>query len=65
MTGAYAKSQLVLGALLIAVGVAMVATAVAGGGGPLSLGAVVGGSFATLGAARIWLARERPAGSRR
>lgn len=51
-----------LGGLLVAVGLAMVATTVAGGGGALSLGVVVGGSFATLGAARIWLARERPQG---
>jgi multisubunit Na+/H+ antiporter MnhG subunit len=50
-------SQRVLGALLCVVGVAMVVSTLARGGGPLALGVVVGVLFAALGAARVWLAR--------
>jgi hypothetical protein len=63
--GAYSVSQFVLSALLCGVGVAMVATTLARGGGPLALGVVVGVLFAALGAARIWLARgTRPEAER-
>jgi hypothetical protein len=55
--GAYGGSQRVLGALLCVVGIVMVVTTLARGGGPLALGVVVGVLFAALGAARIWLAR--------
>ncbi|MEX1141738.1 MAG: hypothetical protein WD993_05005 [Thermoleophilaceae bacterium] len=65
MRTVYSKSQLALGGLLVGVGLAMLATAVAGGGGPLSLGVIVGGSFAAFGAARIWLARQRTAEAER
>jgi hypothetical protein len=40
-------------------GVAMVIAALAGGGGPLALGVVLGVLFALLGAARVWLARAQ------
>ena len=47
-------------ALVIAVlGVAMVVSAIASGGGPLALGVVVGVAFTLLGAARFYLAGER------
>jgi hypothetical protein len=46
-----------MGALLVLVGVAMVVSALARGGGPLALGVVLGTMLALLGAGRIWLAR--------
>jgi len=46
-----------LSALLLLLGVGMVLTALARGGGALALGVVVGVLFALLGAARLWLAR--------
>ena len=57
MKDAYTTSQRVLGVLLSVVGVAMVVATLAGGGGPLALGFVVGVLFVALGAARVWLAR--------
>jgi hypothetical protein len=53
----------VLGGRLSLVGVAVVVVTLAGGGGPLALGFVVGVLFAALGAARIWLARGPRAGA--
>jgi hypothetical protein len=60
---AYVTSQRALSLLLCVVGVAMVVSTLARGGGPLSLGVVVGVAFAALGAARFWLARAARAGS--
>jgi len=54
---AYALSSRVLSGLLVAVGVAMVVTALARGGGGLALGVVLGVLFALVGAGRLWLAR--------
>jgi hypothetical protein len=57
----YGAAQILLGGLLCAVGLAMVATTLVAGGGPLALGVLVGASFAVLGAARVWIAlRARP-----
>jgi hypothetical protein len=56
---AYVLSQRVLGGLLCLVGLAIVVSALARGGGPFALGTVVGILFAALGAARVWLARGR------
>ena len=53
---AYSVSQIVLGGLLCAVGLAVVVTTLAAGGGPLALGMLVGVGFAVLGAARVWIA---------
>ena len=44
--------------LLIALGVAIVVSTIARGGGPLSLGVVVGVGFTVFGSARLLLARE-------
>jgi hypothetical protein len=58
---AYRQSTRGLAAALLVLGVAMVATSVARGGGPLALGVVVGVLFALLGAARLYLAgRDGP-----
>ena len=57
MERAYNQSTRVLGLALCLLGVAMVATAVVRGGGPFSLGVLVGVAFALLGAGRFYLAR--------
>ena len=49
-------STLVLSMVLFAVGVAMVAVALAGGGGPLALGVILGTMLALIGAGRLFLA---------
>ncbi len=54
---AYLASTRMLSALLLVLGVAMVVTALARGGGALAIGVVIGTLFAVLGAARLWLAR--------
>ncbi len=53
----FAGSRL-LGGLLFLVGLAMVVSTLARGGGPLALGVVVGALFTVLGAARVWLAMQ-------
>ena len=62
MQRAYLASTRVLGALLLVIGVAMVVSTLAGGGGLLALGVILGTLFALLGAGRLWLAR--PDGNR-
>jgi hypothetical protein len=61
--GAYFASTRALSALLLVLGVAMIVSALARGGGALAVGVVVGTLLAALGAARLWLsvrgARER------
>ena len=57
MDRAYLASSRALSAVLCVVGVALVVVTLARGGGPLSLGVVVGVLFALLGAARLRLAR--------
>lgn len=58
MRSAYVTSTRVLGGLLVVVGVAMVVSALASGGGVLALGVVLGTMLALLGAGRLWLARD-------
>ncbi|MBA2440028.1 MAG: hypothetical protein ACR2FZ_01945 [Thermoleophilaceae bacterium] len=57
MDRAYLASSQALSVILCVVGVALVATTLARGGGPLALGVIVGVLFAVLGAARLRLAR--------
>ena len=57
MRRAYVNSTRVLGGLLMLVGLAMVVSALARGGGALALGVVLGTMLALLGAGRLWLAR--------
>jgi len=54
---AYKTSTRVMSALLLLVGIAMIVSAVARGGGALALGVVLGAGLALLGAGRLWLAR--------
>ena len=62
MRSAYGISMRVLSALLLVVGVAMVVSALARGGGALALGVVLGTMLALLGAGRLWLASARGGG---
>jgi multisubunit Na+/H+ antiporter MnhB subunit len=54
---AYTTSTRVMSALLMVLGLAMVVSALARGGGALALGVVLGTMLALLGAGRLWLAR--------
>jgi hypothetical protein len=54
---AYLASTRLLSAALLLVGVAMVASTIARGGGPLAVGILLGLMLAVVGAARLWLAR--------
>jgi hypothetical protein len=53
----------VLSTLLLVIGVAMVVSALARGGGALALGVVLGTMLALLGAGRLWLASARGGGA--
>ena len=59
MRRAYATSTLALNTLLLLVGIAMVVSALARGGGALALGVVLGVLLALLGAGRLYLALAR------
>jgi hypothetical protein len=54
---AYVASTRIMSGLLMLVGIAMVVSALARGGGALALGVVLGTMLALLGAGRLWLAR--------
>jgi hypothetical protein len=56
---AYLLSTRVLSVLLVLVGLAMVASALARGGGALAVGVVLGTLLALLGAGRLLLGRNR------
>ena len=57
MRRAYTTSTRVTSALIMILGLAMVVSALARGGGALALGVVLGVMLALLGAGRLWLAR--------
>jgi hypothetical protein len=57
---AYRQSTRVLGLLLMVLGVVMVVATLAGGGGPLASGVVVGVALAAFGGARSYLAGRTP-----
>ncbi len=59
MQRAYLQSIRVTGALICVLGIVLVATTLARGGGPLALGVVIGVIFTLLGAGRVFLARGR------
>jgi hypothetical protein len=54
---AYLASTRLLSAALLAVGVAMIVSTLAHGGGPLAFGLLLGVLLTLVGAARLWLAR--------
>lgn len=55
---AYALSTRIMSVLLVVLGVAMVVSALARGGGALALGVVLGTMLTLLGVGRLWLARD-------
>ena len=57
MQRAYLASTRALSALMLLVGLAMIATTLSRGGGPLAIGVVLGAMLAAIGAARLWFAR--------
>jgi hypothetical protein len=57
---AYLASTRLLSAALLVVGVAMVASTIARGGGALAVGVILGTMLAVIGAARLWIARGGP-----
>ena len=59
----YRSSTVVIGSLTCLIGLAMIVTTLARGGGPLAVGFVVGVLFALLGAGRVLLARRPPSRS--
>ncbi|MFL5893607.1 MAG: hypothetical protein ACJ76Z_00675 [Thermoleophilaceae bacterium] len=59
MDRAYRASTRVLGAVTFALGLAMIAVALARGGGPLAVGVPAGVVFAILGAVRFVAATRR------
>ena len=59
MQRAYLASTRLLSAVLLVLGVAMIGSAVARGGGALALGVVLGTLLTLLGAGRLWLVRGR------
>jgi len=56
---AYLNSTRLLGALTFVLGVALLVSTIARGGGPLALGVLLGAMFVVIGAGRLYLARER------
>ena len=52
------NASVVLSLVLVLLGVAMVVRAVAGGGGPLAYGVILGLLFAAAGAGRLWVERR-------
>jgi hypothetical protein len=48
----------VMSVLLVVLGVAILAVTIAGGGGPLAVGVLLGLAFAGTGAGRLWLSRR-------
>ena len=56
MERAYQSSTRLFGVLIALLGVAMVVTTLARGGGPLALGVILGVLFTVLGCARLYLA---------
>jgi hypothetical protein len=62
---AHLASTRLLSAVLLLVGVAMVASTVARGGGPLAVGVVLGTMLILVGVARLFLARTLARGGER
>lgn len=51
----------VLSSLIMALGVVIVIRTLAAGGGPVSIGVLLGAVFVAIGAARLYLVTRRPA----
>lgn len=59
MQRAYRQSTRVLGAVICLLGIVLLVSTLARGGGPLALGVLVGLAFTLLGAGRVYLAGDR------
>ena len=59
MQSAYRQSTRVLGAVICLLGIVLLVSTLARGGGPLALGVLVGLAFTLLGAGRVYLAGDR------
>ena len=46
----------ILSAAMVGLGIAILVTTIVGGGGPLSLGILLGVAFVAVGVGRLWLA---------
>lgn len=57
--GLHRRAALVLSAAMVAIGIAMLARTLGAGGGPLSLGVVLGLLFAAAGAGRFYFTWRR------
>ena len=57
MRRAYTTSTRLMNGLLLVIGLAMIVSALARGGGAFALGVVLGTMLALLGAGRLWLTR--------
>ncbi|MFA4929975.1 MAG: hypothetical protein WC558_15775 [Patulibacter sp.] len=58
--GMHGSVTIVLSTVVALLGLAMIVTAVAGGGGPLARGVLVGALFLLAGGGRAWLAWRAP-----
>jgi hypothetical protein len=54
--GIYHGSVRAFSVVMVGLGIAILVTTIAGGGGPLSLGIVLGIAFVAVGAGRLWVA---------
>jgi len=59
VTGGYRAMTRLLAVATIALGVVMVASTIARGGGPISVGVVLGLLFVAVGAGRLYLLRRK------
>ena len=55
----YRTGSIVLSVAIVALGIAMLAVTAARGGGPLSVGVVLGVGFCALGLGRLYLWKDR------
>lgn len=58
-SGLHRRATLLLSALMVVIGVALVVSTIAGGGGPVAVGVVMGILFVAAGAARLYLLTRR------
>lgn len=60
----YSNATRALGVVTVAIGVALLASSLARGGGPLAVGVILGIAFVFVGAARVYIAgRSRRGGA--
>lgn len=60
--GLHGQVTIVLSTIVALLGVALIVIAIAGGGGPLARGVLIGALFVLAGAGRAWIAWKGPGG---